>query len=125
MHVRPPLKLAVMAVLQWNLRGLRPNIAELSLLLAQHNPNILCLQETKLPDGVDHQIKHFSGYHQYFSENQIASGGNTIYVNRHTPSRQIQLTTSLQAVAVRVNLHRPSTICSVYIPQIINSKSNN
>ena len=33
-----------------------------------------------------------------------------------TPQKQIQLQTNLQAVAVEMTLHRPITICSLYLP---------
>ena len=105
-----------MAVLQWNIRGLRTNSVELSLLTQQLCPHVICLQETKLPDGNDYPRNGYTGYHQYFTENQIASGGTSIYVNRQIPSSRIPLNTSLQAVAARVSLHRPTTICSIYIP---------
>ena len=46
----------------------------------------------------------------------IGIGGKTIIINDRCPSRQIQLKTNLQAIAVSVTLHRTISICSVYIP---------
>ena len=104
-----------MAVLQWNIRGLRSNQAELSLLLASHAPHVVCLQETKL-SSPQYKIKNYTTYNQIYTDNQIASGGNSILIKNQTLHRQIQLHSTLQAVAVRITLHRPITICSVYIP---------
>ena len=41
---------------------------------------------------------------------------NTIIINDRCPSRQIQLKTNLQAIAVNVTLYRTISICSIYIP---------
>ena len=37
---------------------------------------------------------------------------NTIIINNRCPSRQIELKTNLQAIAVNVTLHRTINICS-------------
>jgi len=39
------------AVLQWNCRGLKPNYEEIKCLLFDHNPYVICLQETLLKDS--------------------------------------------------------------------------
>ena len=44
------------------------------------------------------------------------AGGVSILVKDGTPHQQITLNTTLQAVAVNINCHRPMTICSVYLP---------
>ena len=42
--------------------------------------------------------------------------GVTIIINNKCPSSQIHLKTNLQAVAVSVTLHRPISLCSIYMP---------
>ena len=36
------------AILQWNIRGILSNYEELKKLIEDHNPLVVCLQETKL-----------------------------------------------------------------------------
>ena len=105
-----------MAVLQWNAGGLRPSIAELQHIQATLCPLVACIQETKFAPASTIDLKGFTAYHHIHTENQIASGGTTIYTDNNSLHRQVHLKTTLQAIAVRVTLHRPITICSVYIP---------
>ena len=106
-----------MTVLQWNIRGLAANTAELSLLLGQFGPSVVCLQETKLAENSKYSPpKNYKAYNKIHTDNLIASGGSTILVKNCTLQRAIPLHTQLQAIAVRVTLHRAITICSVYVP---------
>src|SRR2546425_2844469 len=43
-------------------------------------------------------------------------GGVSIFIKRNIPHSQISLNTPLQATAVKVSLHRPITLCSIYLP---------
>ena len=103
-------------LIQWNIRGLRANYASgLQPLIQTHNPNVICLQETKLKNNYD--INKYKAYHHINNNNLIASGGFSIFVKGSLLQRQITLTTDLQAVAVRITSHKPITICSIYLPQ--------
>jgi len=64
----------------------------------------------------DFSLKYFSSYHHIHLQNQIACGGTSIFVKNNVVHQQVPLVTDLQAVAVRVTLHRPVTICSMYLP---------
>ena len=44
-------------ILQWNINGLRGKCTQLQCLLGKYNPNIIALQETKLPPNVTYEIK--------------------------------------------------------------------
>ena len=77
---------------------------------------MVCLQETKLPaDRSDFKIRGYQAHHLIHTDGQIACGGVSVLVGNTIPHRKVQLTTRLQAIAVRSTLHRPITICSVYI----------
>ena len=101
-------------IIQWNCRGIRGNFNQLELLIAQHQPVAICLQETKLPVDKKLDITNFNPYHHPSTDE--LSGGVSIYISSKTPHRQIKIKTKVQAVAVRVNLHRPITLCSIYLP---------
>jgi len=105
------------AILQWNCRGVKPNFEEIKCLIADHNPSLLCLQETRLdPEGIT--IKNFDAYNITSNSptDGRAIGGSSIFVKRGTPHEQIELNSNLQAIAVKVTLHRNFTVCSVYVP---------
>jgi hypothetical protein len=45
-----------------------------------------------------------------------ASGGASVVVDSKLPQSKIDIKTPLQAVAVRVTLHKTITVCSIYLP---------
>ena len=102
-------------LIQWNCRGLRPNFDELSLLIQNHNPIAVCLQETFLKDTDNISMRGFNLYHKFYDAER-ASGGVSILVNENIPQSVVALNTNLQAVAVRVTGHKAITICSIYLP---------
>ena len=101
-------------ILQWNIRGLRANWEELSLLVEETEPSIICLQETLTGQA---WFPAPSGYHAIHKDsNDGHHGGSAIISRLDVPSTELHLTTSLQAVAMRVYGERTYTICSVYLP---------
>ena len=103
-------------IIQWNCRGLKANYNEMALLLHTHSPAVTCLQETFLKQTNTVNFTKYSIYNHINHNNEKASGGSSVVVDNRAPHRSIPLNTSLQAVAVNVTLHRPITICSIYIP---------
>jgi len=86
------------------------------MLISELDPIAISLQETfqkadKLPN--------FSNYSYYSIPAQeargTAHGGVAILIKNSTPHQHIQLNTSLQAVAVRITLHKTVTVCSLYL----------
>ena len=107
-------------ILQWNCRGLKANFNEILLLLTAFNPSIVCLQETFLKENDSIKFRDFSLYYHIYQTGDRASSGSTIMVNSRLPHSQVPLNTGLQAIAVRVTIHRTITVCPVYLP--LNSK---
>ena len=103
------------SIIQWNCRGIRPNLEELQLLIQNKNPMAICLQETKLNNKNCVSIKNYSSYFKNLTS-EVAHGGVMILVSNSTPHSEITLVTELQAVAVRITSHRPISLCSVYLP---------
>ncbi|XP_044596671.1 uncharacterized protein LOC123273332 [Cotesia glomerata] len=84
------------------------------------SPLCLCLQETNF--NKDH-CANLNGYLKYFKnrvEANRASGGVAIFVKSHAIPEEIQLTTNLEAVAVRLKYPINISLCNIYIP---NSKT--
>jgi exonuclease III len=104
-------------ILQWNCRGLRASLPDLQTLVQDQQPAVICLQETKITDP-DYNI--LTQYHHTrklaTTTSTLPKGGVSIFVNKHLLSSAITLRTTLQAVAVRVTLHTPVSICSIYLP---------
>ena len=104
-------------IIQWNCRGLRSNYNDLAILLQEHSPTAVCLQETNLKPNTNISFKNYSIINCFGpANNERACWGVSILVKDGTPHQQITLNTTLQAVAVNINCHRPMTICSVYLP---------
>ena len=103
-------------IIQWNCGGLRPNFEEICLLINNHHPVALSLQETFLKENDSTSFKYHSIYNKIFMEGQKAQGGVSIIVNNNIPHKHIPLDTSLQAVAVKLSLHSTVTLCSIYLP---------
>ena len=73
--------------------------------------------ETNLKPNTNISFKNYSIINCFGpANNERACWGVSILVKDGIPHQQITLNTTLQAVAVNINCHRPMTICSVYLP---------
>jgi ribonuclease HI len=105
-------------VIQWNCRGLRANYEEIKSLLCDNNSLVVALQETLLKDTDNISFKGYNIFNKT-STSEIdgrPTGGSSILIKKDVPHEPVQLNSSLQAVALRVHLHKTITICSLYIP---------
>ena len=103
-------------LIQWNCRGLKANFNELLLLLTGLCPSIICLQETFLKPSDNLNIRGYNMYNDIYQSGDGASGGSSIVVNNSIPQSHIKLNTNIQAVAVKVTLHKTIHVCSIYLP---------
>ena len=101
--------------LQWNCRGYFANYEELKRLLVAHQPLAVCLQELQLRDRTLYQPSRYR--EPLLSVNRGASdrGGAAILLHESVPFTPIPLSTPLHAVAARIHLDIPLTLCSVYL----------
>lgn len=112
-------------LIQWNCRGFRSNYEEILNLLNDNSAAILCLQETFLKDSDIINIRNYTcTYNNFVNNNDRPSGGVAIFVDSKLPCSTVPLTTKLQAVAMRVTLHKAITVCSIYIPPNYNLGAN-
>ena len=113
-------------VLQWNCRGFRPNFEEIKNLISNFRAYILALQETHFKDSDN---VHIRGLDHYFKtcmsevDGRFTDGCST-FVKKGIPHEVLGLDTELQAVAVKVSLHKTITVCNVYIPPCSNVTQN-
>lgn len=66
--------------IQWNVNGFYPRLNFIRLLLSEHTPIALCLQETNLKPLQKPHIRNYSGYFKNRFPQNIASGGVAIFV---------------------------------------------
>ena len=104
-------------IVQWNCRGLKANIDEIDILTQSLSPAAFCLQETMQPNQKPIQFRKYTQYLcTAVKTDGRPTGGVSILINTSIPHSQITLTTPLQAVAACISLHRPITLCSIYLP---------
>ena len=109
-------------ILQWNARGLRCNRRDFDILIGEHQPDVICLQKTKLehcPPLSHYQCANYDGYckSQRRNPDQLPCGGVLTSIKKGLYHRVVQVDSHLQAIAVQVTLGgTPITILSVYIP---------
>ena len=88
----------------------------------EFQPNIIALQETKLPPNISYNIKKYNLY----SKNRNSDGGGVaLYVNNVLPSSPLPLQTNLEAIATRVwYKDKNITFCSLYLPPGVDFPTN-
>ena len=101
-------------IIQWNCRGLRANLEEVELLMKSFSPSILCLQETLL-NKQDVNFRQYTAYlHLLLEMAEHTVAVPCLLKRRHIVRYKWQ--SVLQAVAARISLFRPVTVCSIYLP---------
>lgn len=100
-------------ILQWNVNGLQSRLPRLQSLVDKNQPKIIALQEIKLTDA---SFRYFRGYTLYKLLRPVAGGGGVLLaINNNIPSTQIQLNTTLEAVACKVYFDNFClNICNIY-----------
>ena len=71
------------------------------------------MQETHFKDTDNVNIRGFDDYFKTCVDGR-ATGGCSIFVKKGIPDEVLELDTELQAVAVKVSLHKTITVCNVY-----------
>ena len=112
-------------ILQWNCRGLKTRAEELKVILNEHNPGIICLQETKLGTEFYNPGLNYNIYRCDPPIDIRAKGGAAIIAHKSLRHSHYPLQTSLQAVAVRFILDKELTVCSIYLPPDQNLEMEN
>jgi len=103
-------------VIQWNINGLVKKLNDIKLINQQHDPIIICLQETNLNNTFTPSIKNFNVFSTNRTACNRASGGVAILVRTDYPSTLLQIQSPLEVVAISIQLESSITICNIYIP---------
>lgn len=105
-----------MDIIQWNPNGFYSHIGELQILIAQNNPEIICIQETRFKPNQTATLKNYSAYQKNREDCLAASGGVAIFIKNNRHSHEIPLQTELEAIAIETYLPNKLTICCLYLP---------
>ena len=102
-------------IIQWNCRGIKANTSKLLLLMTHLQHAISCLQETFLKTNDDITIKNHQSYNHINNTGDRALCGVSILIRNDIPQSKINLNTQLQAIAIKVTLHRTINIYLLHI----------
>lgn len=98
-------------ILQWNCNGFKSQKPEIELLINEHKPALICLQETRTNSANEYSIP---GYNILTHHRPSRQGGVAIAVKQGIKYSTIQLNTRLEAIAIKINMPRKMTLCNLY-----------
>lgn len=102
--------------IQWNMNGLYNNLAELEILVREHSPMTIAIQESHLRSIGDSDRPLGGRYKWYHKIGNTRFQSIALAIRTDLPHEQIALETELLAVAVKVKGPRKYTALSLYIP---------
>lgn len=105
-------------IIQWNINGLINNYHELLLLIKDHNPDIISIQETNIPYNSINLIypKHYNGFFHNLSTNITAKQGIAILVKNTIPHKLIYTDPNTASIAIEIDIGLKFTFINTYIP---------
>ena len=102
--------------IQWN----RANYNELEILIGTFRPVAFCLQELLVPDSYVFQNRQYTFLKKLpatdGNSNTRPNGGAGILIRKDIAHSALAVNSPLQAVACRISLPQPVTLCSIYLP---------
>lgn len=101
-------------IIQWNIKGFTNNYIDLQLILNDHHPHFISLQETHIPHN-SHLIapNSYTAYSANHLTNTQSKGGIAILIKSHIPHEQIFNSSKLLNIAIEVTLNIKVTIVSL------------
>lgn len=121
-NTEPPSNLPSL-ILNWNTRGILNKPNELSLLINQHNPISITLQETysATKQELERRYKQYSWHTNNSSDNKyhhICTG-----IKKDFPQHRFPLNTNFPAIATKISSPISVTIVNIYIPCTYTTKN--
>ena len=94
-------------IIQWNIHSIQANREEPQILLSDFSPEVVCLQETQMKPNSNVIFKNYCIYHHPGTEkNGTFYGGAAILINNSIAHKAIDISSSLQVIAVCTTLFR-------------------
>lgn len=89
-------------IISWNIQGLRTGRPDLKLLVHEHQPLVICLQETMCTSTNQTNIAGFTTIHRQRTGARRASGGIITAVKQGLDYQHLNINTDLEAIAIQV-----------------------
>ena len=109
-----------LALFSWNLNGYRSHFVELQLVLVNHKPLFLSLQETHLLQEHHVRLHEYACYQKDPVYGLRCHGGAAILVHDSIHSQEIALQSTLPVVAVKVTMTQISFIACFSVFLLVN-----
>ena len=97
------------------------HLEELRLFCADHNPHIICLNETKINDEISEEILTIDGFQNIIQTDGTRYGGGVaVYVKNDIKfSERSDLDSDLESVSIelRINYSKPFIATTIYKPE--------
>lgn len=105
-------------ILQWNVNGAHERYPELQLIVNEHQPAIIAVQETRVSRTTVFQKFHHGEYDWSIRLGPRSSSQNGVglAVHKNSSYKFLSLRTPLQVVAAQVMYPVAATYASIYIP---------
>jgi exonuclease III len=103
-------------IIQWNINGYIKKLNDIKIIIQNHNPTIICLQETNLNGNFNPHINNFNTYTTNRTDYVRHSGGVAILAHSEYPSSRVSVQSTLEMVTIYFQLETKITLCSIYIP---------
>lgn len=117
-NIPSPPKPYISKLLQWNCNGFYNKLGDIKILLSEHQPLILCIQETHLKPEQKCHIPGYSTHRKDYLDGNRACGGVATFIHHSISSENFDLRTNLQAVAATLTIpnYGKILVCNIYLP---------
>jgi exonuclease III len=100
-------------IIQWNINGLLKHFTDIQRIKYNIQLIVFCFQETNLKALQDFPLRGYDGHYKNRQNTTRASGGVTTYVSNLIQSKEIQIQSHLEVIAVIINIKNPICICNI------------
>lgn len=107
------------SIIQWNINSFYKKLHDIQYTITKSNPTILCLQETNLKKNQPANLKSYTSYHRTRNDAGRASGGVSIFVKNSIQSKQINISSKYEAIAISIETNINLNVCNIYIPDSV------
>ena len=108
-------------VISLNINSLYKHLDELRLFCAEHNPHIICLNETKINDEISDEFLRIDGFENIIRKDRTRYGGGVaVYViNGIKFSERSDLDSDLESVSIelKINYSKHFIVTTIYKPE--------
>lgn len=109
-------------IIQWNIRGFYNNLEELKQLISQHQPPVICIQETHLKPKNSPKLANYTLFrHDHTSTDHASGGVATAIHNSIIIHKEYKIDSELQHTTIQIQMpnlpNQPKiTVSNIYIP---------